>query len=207
MPCDQSHLLIPHLPSFISTIYTELVTQWFKIKWLRFTDNHEETFLILNSDITDYLTVQTAIDQNCFVNTKSSLRDPPECVLIRTEMHSRSLLLPNSMISLEHLLDRPDGLCLGKLIAIICNETTSKIMFYKACSSDRWYIFYNDQRTSSQSYSHMLSDEQQLLLESVMEQHHPQHSRNFIQPSELPYPLSALSNHPISFVYMVQRIS
>jgi len=192
---DYSYLPI----QFLSAIYTEFVTIWFKIKWLKFIDNHEETFLILNSDLTGYLTVQMAINKNCFVNSKLPLVYQPECLLIQTEIDNKSILLPNSIISLENLLDKTNKNSQGKLIAIICNEKNSKIMFYKSSSSNRWSIFYIDQINSSQSYSYILSDEQQLQFQTILEQN------NFISPSQLSFPLSTLYNHPIIFIYIIQK--
>jgi hypothetical protein len=140
-----------------------------------------------------------AINQNCFINTKFPLISSPECLLIRTEINNKSLLLPNSIISFEHLLARKNESSQGKLIAIICNEKNSKIMFYKASSSNHWSMFDNNQIKSSRSYSYLLSNEQQLQLESILEQ------KKFIHPSQLSFPLSALCNHPIIFVYIVQQ--
>lgn len=36
-------------------------------------------FLIINSDLIGYLTVQMIINNNCFINTKYSLFNHPEC--------------------------------------------------------------------------------------------------------------------------------
>jgi hypothetical protein len=183
---------------FLSTIYTEIVTQWFKEEWLIFPDNHKETFLTLNSDIKDYLTAQMAIDNNSFVNTKLPLLNQPECLLIRTERNHKSLLLPNSIISLKPLLDTKKS-SQGKLIAIICNslETNSKLMFYKHSPKNQWYIFYDNQFISS---SNLLSNEDQYQLESILEQNS---NTNFIHPSQLSFPLSTLCNHPIIYVYLI----
>jgi len=191
---ENSHLSV--LVSYLSTVYNEIVEQWCQIKWLRSFDNHQETFLILNPDLTGYLTVQIAINEKCFRNSQFPLLNQPECLLIRTENDNKSFLLPNSIISLENLLNRKSKFTYGKLIAIICNEQNSQIMFYKALSSNDWYIFYNNQKNSSR----LLTDEQQIQLEAILKQ------ENQIQLSQLSFPLSSLCKHPIIFVYIVQKI-
>lgn len=189
---------------FLSTIYNEIVTIWFQEKWLLFVNNHEETFLILYSDITGYLNVQMAINQNCFINSKYPLLKQPECLLIRTEKSNRSLFLPNSIISFEYYCD--DGIkktSHGKLMAIICesDKTDSKLMFYKHSSTNNWYVFYT-KNSKSQTYSNVLSNEQQFQLESILKENY---HINFIHPSQLVFPLAALCNHPIIYVYTIQK--
>ncbi|CAF1042298.1 unnamed protein product [Rotaria sordida] len=202
-----SHLSIKRLfTPFLSTIYIEIDTIWFQKKWLIFNDNHKETFLILCSDISNYLTVQMAINQNCFVNSKLPLRNQPECLLIRTEINNKSLFLPNSIISFENFFDRNKNLSQGKLIAIICesDKIKNKLMFYKHSPKNHWYILHINRIKSSQSYSNILSDDEQFQLESILKQNN---HRKFIHPSELVFPLSALCYHPITYVYLVQKIN
>jgi hypothetical protein len=208
---QHSDLLLPHLCTpLLSAIYTEIVKIWFKEEWLIFADNHKETFLILKSDIIGCLTVQMAINQNFFINNKLPLLYQPECLLIRTEANNKSLFLANSSISLEHLFHRrrrpTEKLSQGKLIAIICqsNEINRKLMFYKHSIRNQWYILFNASTTSSKSYSKMLSNNEQVQLESILEQNNQtivNHS------SQLPFPLSAMCNHPITYVYIIQKIN
>ena len=77
-------------------------------------------------------------------------------------------------------------------------------MFYKHSPKNHWYIFYNDQIKLSQLYSNILSDAQQFQLEAILEGNN---RTNFIHPSQLSFPLSALCNHPITYVYLVQKIN
>ncbi|CAF0727775.1 unnamed protein product [Rotaria sp. Silwood1] len=191
---------------FLSSVYTEIDTIWFRKKWLIFSDNRKETFLTLRSDISDYLTVQMAIDQNCFINSKLPLLNQPECLLIRTEGNNKSLFLPNSIISFGNFFDRNKQLSQAKLIAIICesDKMKNKLMFYKHSATNHWYILNNDLINPSQSFSNILSNEEQLQLESLLKQNN---HRKFIHPSELDRPLSALCYHPITYIYLVQKIN
>jgi hypothetical protein len=196
---EKSHILKRQFfTPFLSAIYTEIITKWFKEDWLIYRDNHKETFLTLKSDIMGHLTIQMAINKNYFINTKLPLLEQPECLLIRTEKHTKSLVSPNRIISLEHLFDKTKKKSSqGKLIAIICNsdETNSKLMFYKHSPTNHWYIFYDNQLKSSQSYSNLLSNDQQYQLETIFEE-------NFIHPSQLSFPLTVLCNHPIIYIYL-----
>ncbi|CAF0807601.1 unnamed protein product [Adineta steineri] len=204
---ENSHLISPRIcTSVLSAAYTEINTIWFKEKWLTYSDNHKETFLILNSDRTKYLTVQTAINQKSFINNKLPLICRPECLLIRTQSNNKSLVLPNSTISLECLFDRKNRSDAkrfqGKLSAIICesNEINSKLMFYKDSIRNHWYVFFNDPTPLSQSYSNMLSNEEQDQLESISEE-------NLNYSSQLHFPLNALHNHPVTYVYIVKNLN
>ncbi|CAF0753252.1 unnamed protein product [Adineta steineri] len=204
---ENSHLISPRIcTSVLSAAYTEINTIWFKEKWLTYSDNHKETFLILDSDRTKYLTVQTAINQKSFINNKLPLICRPECLLIRTQSNNKSLVLPNSTILLEQLFDRKNRSDAkrfqGKLSAIICesNEINSKLMFYKDSIRNHWYVFFNDPTPLSQSYSNMLSNEEQDQLESISED-------NLNYSSQLHFPLNALHNHPVTYVYIVKNLN
>lgn len=194
---SNEHVLLP----FLSSIYTEITDHWCQIDWLHFADNQHMTFLVLNPTITDYLTVQTALDDSRFITPKLPLLDQPECLLIRTEDDHRSLLSPNSIISLKRLLSPGEKSSYGKLMAIICQDKNMKIMFYQAVSTDRWAVFYKDLKNSSQSSASILSDRHQRHLNTILEQEIPM---NLIEPTQLQYPLSALYKHPIIYVYIVQ---
>ena len=191
-------LLFPQLYA----IYSEIVNRWSEEKWLTFADNQEKTYLTLDSHTTEFLTVQMAMDQYYLTSGRNSLLSPPDCLLIRTKSKSKNSFLPNSIISLENLCDNnaAQGSVQYKLMAMIChsNETHSKLMFYKDFQSDSWYIYY-DQSISSHSHSNILSNEQQFQLESLIQQ------KNHIDLFKLTSPLSALSNHPIVYVYIPEK--
>ena len=183
-------------------IYTELINEWFQGRWLTFADDHQETYLTLDSTTEELLTTQTAIDGYYVTSGRTSLISKPECLLIRTKSKSKTLLLPNSVVSIDSLLDKnvTQKLLPYKLLAIICysNETNSKLMFYKDKQSNYWNVFY-DQSIVSPSHSNVLSDEQQFQLESFIQKN----SRmNYINTSKFISPLSALCNHPIIYVYI-----
>ncbi|CAF2720712.1 unnamed protein product [Rotaria sp. Silwood2] len=203
---ENSQVTVPRLfTSFLSAVYTEFYTVWFRKKWLIFSDNHKEIFLTLRSDISCYLTVQMAIDQNCFVNNKLPLLNQPECLLIRTEANNKSLFLPNSIISFEKFFDKNiKKFSHGKLIAILCesDKINNKLMFYKHSLTNHWYIFYNDLIKPSRSFSNILSNEEQHKLESILTENN---HRKFIHPSELVLPLSSLCYHPITYIYISYR--
>lgn len=194
---SNENLLLP----FLSSIYTEITTYWCQIDWLHFADNQRMTFLVLNPTITDYLTVQTALDDNRFIIPEVPLLNQPECLLVRTEYDHQSLLSPNGIISLRRLFSPGKKPVYGKLMAIICQNRNMKIMFYQAMSNDHWSILYKDLTNSSQSSASNLSDKHQKQFETILDQTVPM---NLIDPTQLPYPLSALYKHPIIFVYLVQ---
>ena len=192
----------------LASVFSEIVNIWFKERWLVFAENQQETFLILDADITGRLTVQKAIDQNSFVNTQHYLLALPDCLLFRTEPHNRSLFLPNTTISFDHLLHKKlrsnDHSSRGQLVAILCKsaENSGRFMFYKHLQRNAWYIYFNDPVTSAKSYSHMLSQEEQGQLESATERNSQNHADH---ASQLAFPLSALTNHPITYVYLPRK--
>jgi hypothetical protein len=202
-----SHLSTKHSLSFpqLFAIYTEIVTEWSQEKWLTFVDNHQETYLTLDSHTRGFLTIQMAIDQYYLTSGTNYLLSPPDCLLIRTKSRSENFFIPNSILSLENLCDTnvPHSLFQYKLMAIVChlNESHSKIMFYKDYRSNNWYIYF-DQTISSHSHSNVLSNEQQTELETFIQQ-----QENQIDGSKLASPLSALCNHPIIYVYIPEKSS
>lgn len=196
--------------SFLSNIYTEFTSFWLQENWLTFTDNHKETFLNLNRDITGCSTIQMAIDNKYFSNRQLPLLEHPECLLIRKEPTSKSLILPSANISFQTLVNKHKrasrNFCQAKLIAIICNleEINAVIMFYKHSPKNQWYMFYNDGFEQSQSYSQRLSNEEESKLESILTQNDCATS---IDLSQLPFPLSALFTGSVIYVYLAQRIT
>ncbi|CAF3423615.1 unnamed protein product [Rotaria sp. Silwood1] len=211
-----SHSLRPNTNTSTSTrkslsypelfaIYNEIVNEWFQVEWLIFVDNHKETYLTLDYNTKDYITVQMAIDQYYLKSGRTLLVFQPECLLIRTRTKSKSLFLPNSNISIHNLLENNNSQRLSryKLLAILCdsNETNSKLMFYKDKQSNNWYVYYN-QSISSPSHSNILSNDEQYQLESFI-QHNNQ--INHIALSKFTSPLSALFNHPIIYVYIPEK--
>ncbi|UJR25548.1 hypothetical protein I4U23_006893 [Adineta vaga] len=196
-----------HTPMF-SAIYDEIVTVWFKIQWLIFDENHQETFLMLKSYITDCVTIQKAIDQKSFVNNKYHLHNLPECLLIRTESDSNTIFLPNSILSFDRLLHKSirsnEYQFQGQLIAILCklNEKDSKLMFYKHLRTNIWYTYFNNPDVSSEYHSNMLCDGEQTQLETIGEENNQRH---FNHSSQLTFPLSALTIHPITYVYLTKQ--
>ena len=191
------NLLLP----FLSSIYTEIVDEWSQIDWLNFADYQPMTFLVLNSTIGDDLTVQTALNEHRFTIPKQPLLNQPECLLIRTEYDHQSLLAPNSVISLQPLFHPRKISFSGKLMAIICHSKHMKIMFYKALSANDWAVLYKNEKSAKESSAKILSDEHRRQLNNILEQDIPM---NLIESTQLAFPLSALYNHPIIFVYIVQ---
>jgi hypothetical protein len=200
-PFVSRHLCTPML----TVVYSEIVDIWFKERWLTFAENQKETFLVLDPNITGYLTVQTAIDQRSFVNSKHHLLVPPECLLIRTEPHNKSLVLPNATISFDRLLQKKlrsnDQPSECQLVAILCKTkgANGRFMFYKHLQRNVWYIYFNDPTTSAESYSNMLSLEEQRQLESTVERNN--------HAAQLTFPLSSLTTHPITYVYVTRKSS
>lgn len=183
-------------------IYSEIVNEWCKEQWFTFVDNRTETFLTLDSTTNELVTIQTAINQYQLTSGKTLIRSQPECLLIQTKLKTKSLFIPNPIISLENLCDKTvdQRLCLYKLMAIVChlNETNSKVMFYKDFQSNSWYIYY-DQSILSHSHSNILSNEEEYQLESFIQQ------KNHIDLSKFTSPLSALCHHPIVYVYIPEK--
>jgi len=188
-------------PQLFAT-YTEIVNEWFNVQWLTFVNNHTETYLTLDSKTNEVLSVQTAINQYHLTTGKMLVRSLPECLLIQTKSKTKTLFVPNSIISLENLCDNyiTQRLFKYKLMAIVChlNETNNKLMFYKDFQSNSWYIYY-DQSILSHSHSNILSDEEQYQLESFIQQ------KNHVDLSRFTSPLSALCNHPIIYVYIPEK--
>ena len=186
----------------LSAIYNEIIYQWSTEQWLEFVDNSTETYLTLKARKNETLPVQTAIDRYHLSTGRILLRIPPECLLIRTESHTKTLFVPNSILSLENLIDDTTAhrLFHYKLMAIISHshQTNSKLMFYKDPPSNSWSI-YSDQPSSSTSALNILSEGEQQQLESFIEEINP------IDPPTLTSPLSALHNHPIIYVYMPEK--
>ncbi|CAF0898105.1 unnamed protein product [Adineta steineri] len=186
----------------VFSIYNEIVNEWSKIQWLIFTNNHTKTYLTLDSDADEFVTVQMAIDQYQCTSITTSLISLPECLLIRTKSRTQALFLPNSIISIENLCDTDitQRLFQYKLMAIICssNNTNNKIMFYKDFQTNFWYIFC-EQSIPLHSYSNKLTNEEQCQLELFIQ---PKDQLNNIDLSKFTSSLSALSNHPIIYVYI-----
>jgi hypothetical protein len=183
-------------------IYSEIMNEWCKEQWLTFVDNRTETYLTLDSNANELITVQTSINKYQLTSGKTLICSQPECLLIQTKSKSKTIFIPNSIISLENLCDNniTPKLCRYKLMAIIChsNETNSKLMFYKDFQSNSWYIYY-DQSILSHSHSNILSNEEQYQLESFIKQ------ENHIDLSKFTFPLSALCHHPIVYVYIPEK--
>ena len=180
----------------LSAVYDEIVNQWCKERWLTFVDESTKTFLTLDSRSNGSITIQRAIDRHHLTTGNTSLRSLPECLLIRTKSKNETVFVPNSTLSLENLCAVHQ--CLRyQLMAIIChsNETNSKLMFYRSPQINSWFVYY-DQPIPSHSHSSRLSDDEQDQLESFIQQAHS------MDPFEFPSPLSALCNHPITYVYM-----
>ncbi|CAF0917753.1 unnamed protein product [Adineta ricciae] len=208
---DDSQFTLQHLCTpMLSSIYSEIVTFWFKVQWLIYDDNVRETFLVLKSNVDGYLPIQTALDQKSFVNSKSRLHNVPECLLIQTEFHSKTTFLPNLFISFDHLLHKnirlKESSFQGQLIAILCklNERGSKLMFYKHLQRNTWHIYFNTPEFPSEYYANVLSDDEASQLESIAEEND---SGNFNDVRRLEYPLSLLTTHPIIYVYITRKIS
>jgi hypothetical protein len=186
----------------LDAIYSEITNEWYNEQWLTFVDNHKETYLTLDSNPTQFLTVQMAINQYNLKSGRTLLLAQPECLLIRTKSKIKTIFPPNAFISIDNLCDNHTGQKLFpyKLMAIIChsNETNSKLMFYKDFKTNSWYVFY-DRSITLPSYSNILSHEEQYQLESVI------HQENHIDLSNLITPLSALCNHPIVYVYIPEK--
>jgi hypothetical protein len=183
-------------------IYNEIVNEWCKEQWLTFIDHHTETYLTLDLKTNEILTVQTAIDRYYLTTGELFLHSQPECLLIRTESKTETLVIPNSIISLENIYNN-DGIhriLRYKLMAIIShsNKTNSKVMFYKDSHLNSWFIYY-DQSILSHSHSSILSEEDQNQLQSYIEQ------KNSLNPLKFTSPLSTLCNHPIIYVYMPEK--
>jgi len=183
-------------------IFNEIVNEWSKEEWLTFNDTHTETYLTLDSNKNEFLTVQMAINQRYLTSGTTSLRSQPECLLIETQTKSNTLFSPNSIISLENLCDNniAQKSVLYKLMAIVCHsmKTNSKLMFYKDFQSNSWYIYY-DQSISSPSHSNILSNEEQFQLESFIQ------PDDHIDLTQFQSPLSSLFNHPIIYVYIPEK--
>ncbi|CAF0814364.1 unnamed protein product [Rotaria sordida] len=196
------NLSYPHL----FAIYNEIVNEWSQIQWLIFVDNHKEIYLTLDINTKECLTVQMAINQYYLTSGRALLFSRPECLLIRTKSKSKSLVLPNSIISIDNLLENniAQQLFRYKLLAILCDsiETNSKLMFYKDKQSNNWYVYYN-QSISIPSHSNILSNDEQIQIESFIQENN---QINHINLSKFTSPLSALHNHPIIYVYIPEKI-
>jgi hypothetical protein len=186
----------------LSAIYKEIVDEWYNEKWLTFVDNHTETYLTLDGNTTEFLTTQMAIAGYYLKSGRTSLISEPEILLIRTKSKSKTVFSPNSNISLGNLYENHIGqrLFRYKLLAIIChsNETNSKLMFYKDFRTHSWYIYY-DESVTIPAHSNVLSNEEQSQLESIIQ------VENHLDLSYLIFPLSALCNHPIVYVYIPDK--
>ena len=208
---EDPQFILQHLCTpMLSSIYSEIATFWFKVQWLMYDENVRETFLVLKSNVNGYLPIQTALDQKSFANSKSRLHNVPECLLIQTEVNSKTTFLPNLFISFDHLLHKnirlKESSFQGQLTAILCklNERGSKLMFYKHLQRNTWYIYFNTPEFPSESYANVLSDDETSRLESIAEEND---SDNFNDARRLEYPLSLLTNHPIIYVYITRKIS
>jgi hypothetical protein len=206
LPMTNTHSLISGRKSLsypqLFAIHNEIVNEWCKEQWLTFVDDHTETYLTLHSQSHEFVTVQSAINQYHLTSGRTAICSLPECLLIRTESKTKTIFVPNSIISLDNLCDNhiAQSLSRYKLMAIVChlNEIHRKAMFYKDFQSNSWYIYY-DQSTLSPSHSNILSDEEQYQLESFIQQKH------HIDPSKFTAPLCALCNHPIVYVYIPKK--
>ena len=152
------------------------------------------------------ISVQMAIDQHCLKTGTSSLIAKPECLLIRTRSNTKTLILPNSFISIDNLIDNRfnEESCKYKLLAIVCetDETNTAFMFYKDKHLNHWHVYY-DQSAVSPAYCNILSNKEQCQLESLI---HDNSHINYIDVSEFTPPLSFLQNHPIFYVYIPEKM-
>ena len=186
-------------------IYNEITGEWFRSTWLTFTDNHQETYLTLDTEASEFSTLQTAIDEY-----RLGPRGPPtalpECLLLRTKSRTKTVFAPNASLSLASLMDQMNARSIDhyRLLAMVSHsdESNSKIMFYRDLPSNAWYVFY-ERSAACDAHSSRLSDELQNRLESFIPKQH--RSIDFDLSLLMDSPLSVLCNHPIVYVYLGER--
>lgn len=189
-------------PQLFAT-YNEIINEWCNEQWLTFADGHTNTYLTLDPNVSESLTIQMAINQYDLLTGQTLIDYQPECLLIRTKSKSKTSFIPDSTISLERLLNNRihERIFQYKLMAIVCHskETNSKLMFYKDFQSNSWYIYY-DQSKILPSHSNILSNDEQYQLELFIQ------GKNYNDLFKFSAPLSALCSNPIIYVYIPEKI-
>jgi len=182
----------------LSAIYHEIVDVWSKQQWLEFEDEHTDSYLTLRAKTDEILSIQIAIDEHQLTTGETRLISPPECLLIRSKSKSNTIFIPNSRLSLGNLINSDDVQTFPrfKLLAMISylNDINNHIMFYKDFHTSSWNI-YHEESISAPSRSELLPEDEQERLNSFI------HLRN-IDPYTFSSPLSALLNHPMTYIYM-----
>ena len=189
-------------------IHNEITGEWFQTKWLTFSDNHQETFLGLNTGASEFSTLQAAIDEY-HPGPRGPLTALPECLLLRTKSNAKTVFAPNATLSLDSLMGHTHAQSTDhyKLLAMVGHSDTSsssssKVMFYRDLPSNAWFVFY-ERSAACDAHSNRLSDELQDKLESFIPKQH--RSIDFDPSVLMNSPLSVLCNHPMVYVYLGER--